>query len=395
MKLFKNEFIRKNLIFIVLFLLGGIMLSTYLLINSTYVIPGSQRLVKYISLLLIFLSLFLILIKNKRVILANVILFVSLIIIIELACFFMLGMPDAVNKNFELVEAPEEHISTHMGIVPYADSVHNDILIKDNDTVFNVKYSIDKNCLRITPDHKPERNKYALFFGCSLAFGQGLNNDETLPYQFQVESDEYNSYNFAYSGYGTNHMLARLQYQNLSENVAEKDGAAFYIFFWDHIYRSIGSMNHYCDWMSSAPYFAFEGDQLIRKRKFKDGRYFTSKFYELVYQTNIVKKFKIGFPTKLNEHHYDLVTEMILESKKTYEKQFGNDRFYLVFYPSYVNYTTEQLNQFKAMLKSKNIDFIDMYDFINYGPEHTLGGDPHPNAITTKNISKELLKRIN
>jgi hypothetical protein len=52
------------------------------------------------------------------------------------------------------------------------------------------------------------------------------------------------------------------------------------------------------------------------------------------------------------------------------------------------------LNQFKSFLKTKNINYTDLNDFIKYGSEHTLGGDPHPNANTNQMISKELLNRI-
>ena len=190
-------------------------------------------------------------------------------------------------------------------------------------------------------------------------------------------------------------MIARMEYQNLSEDVGEKNGVAFYIFFWDHINRSIGTMDHYSDWVSNAPYYTFENDKLVRKKKFKDGRYVLSKLYELIYQSSIINFFKLGFPLKLNEYHYDLVSEIILKSKNTYKKQFGNDNFYLVFYPSFIDYTDEEIGQFKLFLETKDIDYIDLNDFIKYELEHTLHDDPHPNANTNQMIAKEILNRMN
>ncbi len=394
MQFLKKDFLKTNRTSAFILFLGAVLLIISRLLNTDYVMPSGLRLLRYSSLLLISFSLLLLFIKNKKVILGNVMLFLLLLIAIEVTCFFMLGMPTATNKDFGLPYMSEEHISTHLGTVPYADSVYHNVLIKNNDTVYNVKSSIDKNSLRITPNHNPEHNQFALFFGCSIAYGEGLNDNETLPYQFQENSSNYNSYNFAYPGYGTNHMLARMEYQNLSDNVTEKNGVAFYIFFWDHIYRAIGAMQHYCGWASNAPYYTLEDNQLIRKKKFKNGRYAISKTYELIHQSNIVKKFKLDFPIELNAEHYNLISEIILQSKETYKQQFGNDKFYVVFYPSYTNYTKEQLNQFQSYLKTKNIDYLDLNDLMTYGPEHTLGGDPHPNANTNKVISKELLNRI-
>jgi len=96
---------------------------------------------------------------------------------------------------------------------------------------------------------------------------------------------------------------------------------------------------------------------------------------------------------KLNDRHFDLVTEMILESKKAYEKQFGNDQFYLVFYPNYVVYTPEEMRIFKSYLTKKKIKFIDLSKVIIYQGKYTLGGDSHPNAETNKLIAKILLQR--
>lgn len=364
-------------------------------LNNEYIMPSAIRLIRYLAFFLLTLALFIFLMKKKKVLLGNLFLFILLVIIIELSCFFMLGMPNAVNKDFSLPYIPEDHVSWHIGGVPFSDSVYHEVLVKENDTVYDVLNTIDNNNTRVTPGHKKDNDEYALFFGCSIAFGTGLNDNETLPFHFQEISKKYNSYNYAYPGYGANQMLARLEYQDLSKIVTEKSGKAFYIFFWDHISRSIGQMSRYCDWVSHSPYYTFENGELIRKKKFKDGRYLISRTYELIYQTNIVKKFQMDFPVKLNKDHYDLVSEIILKSKETYKKQFGNDDFSVVFYPNITNYTEGQLKEFKTYLKAKEIKYIDLTGFIEYGHKYTLGGDPHPNSKTNQLVSKELLNRIN
>ncbi len=389
-----RHFLKSNRVSLIVMLLGFLLLLLVSLLNTDYVMSGTLRLLRYISLLLISMPFFLLLMKGKKVVLGNVVLFFLLLLITELICFFMLGMPSANNKDFSLSNLPDEHISNHLGTVPYADSIYHHVLVKDNDTVYDVRASIDSNCLRVNPDHKPEHDQFALFFGCSIAFGEGLEDNETLPYHFQENSDEYNSYNLAFSGYGTNHMLARLEYQDLSKIVREENGKAFYIFFWDHIFRSIGTMEHYCGWASNAPYYTLDDGELVRKKAFKNGRYLVSETYEAIYQTNIIKKFGINFPLALNKEHYNLVAEMVLQSKNEYMEQFGNDDFYVVFYPTYAEYTAEQLNQFQSILEAKGIDYLDLNDFLDYGPEHTLGGDPHPSSNTNQMVARELLNRV-
>jgi hypothetical protein len=232
-----------------------------------------------------------------------------------------------------------------------------------------------------------------LFFGCSIGFGFGLEDDQTLAYQVQEQSKNTNSYNFCISATGTNHMLAQFQYRDLSKQVAEKDGCGYYIFFWDHIYRAIGTMHRYTEWLHLAPYYEMKDGKLVRNKSFKDGRAFISGMYERLYQTNIVKYFEADLPLKLNESHFDLVSEMVLETKKEYEKQFGNDKFYLVFYPNYVAYTPEEMRIFQSYLTKKKIKFIDLSKVITYQGKYTLGGDSHPNAETNKLIANYLLRQ--
>jgi hypothetical protein len=332
-------------------------------------------------------------VQSKKIILANIFLLFDLILLVEIICFFLLGLPSCFKKDFSPPKVTEDHIAKHAGSVPYADSVYSALLVKQNDTVYNVKYSIDHFHKRITPGHDSSKKNHSIFFGCSIAFGVGLNDDQTLAYRFQQESDQFNSYNYGLSGHGPNNMLARLKYQNLSKQVVEKNGVAFYIFFFDHIYRSIGTMSRYSEWVFNEPYYTMENDELVRKKGFKDGRPIISKIYELIYQTNIVKYFKLDFPLRLNKNHFDLVCEMIKESKKEYQKQFGNNNFYCVMYPSHVNWTPEDFKSFKDCLTKKGIDYIDLTQYIDYSYKYTLGGDPHPNANTNQLLAKELMAR--
>lgn len=353
---------------------------------------GWLRLWKYASLLLLLICFYILFLKGKKVILANLTLVALLVLLLETILFFVLGMPSAFKKDFSVPDLPENHIARQVGMTYYADSVYHDIKVNGTDTVFDVHYSIDHMNKRITPGFDSTKKNYALFFGCSIGFGYGLEDDQTLAYQVQQQGESTNSYNFAISGTGTNHMLAEIQYRDLSKQVAEKDGCGYYIFFWDHIYRAIGTMHRYTEWLHLAPYYKMENGKLIRHKLFKDGRPFISSMYERLYQTNIVKYFEADLPLKLNDSHYDLVTEMVLETKKNYEKQFRNDKFYLVIYPNYVAYTPEQMQIFKSYLKKKKIKFIDLSQKIVYQGKYTLPGDAHPNAEMNELMAKYLLQ---
>lgn len=388
--------IKKINLFIFAILFIGIVLFVNYIFEykkASYEVSSNIRLLGYVSVLIILSGLYTLAVRSKRVIISNFILVFLLVLLVEIFCFFKLNKPIAVKKDFSPIDLPEDHIAKHIGVVPYADSVYHNLVIKDKDTVLNFIATIDKESKRSTPNHSKDRLKHALFFGCSITFGEGVQDNETMSYYFQEISQEYNSYNFGLSGHATNHMLARLQFKPLKSQVTEENGVAFYIFFWDHIYRSIGSMNRYCDWLHNAPYYYLKNDKLYRNKMFCDGRRKISWIYENLYQTNIVKNFKIDFPIKINKTHLNLVAEMIKESKLEYQRQYPNNEFYCVLYPEWAKEKDGLNEDLKIVLKEKGIKFIDLTWF-EYKKEHTLGLDPHPNPKTHHKIASIIFEKL-
>ena len=77
---------------------------------------------------------------------------------------------------------------------------------------YDVTYTIDENGLRIAPPASTEPVGTVLFFGCSFTFGDGVEDDETLPYQVGLQSEgRWHTFNFAPGGQGPQYMLAALE----------------------------------------------------------------------------------------------------------------------------------------------------------------------------------------
>lgn len=377
---------------IILFFVFGVLfwLIQYKLQRAVgHVIPWKVTTFKLTAYLFLFIAVYLLLLKKKKYVFANIVIIAPLLLLVEFTCFALLGFPDKPIKLLAPPDLPDTDIVINVGPLPEAnDSIHD---IKEGS--FEVDYLIDKYHRRITPGYDSSRSQYSLFFGCSIAYGYGLNGNETLPYYYQ-EVSQSNSKNYGYTGSGTNQMLARLQFENLADQVEEEDGVAYYIFFWDHIRRAIATKDRYMEWVSTAPYFYMDNGELKRDKTFFDGRSGISSFYEFAYYTSIVEYFKIDFPSSLNDTHYDLISEMVAESKSEYQKQFGNDKFYLVIYPTYKEYEDDEMNQFKSYLDKKAIDYIDLTEFMQFESENSLPDDPHPNAKTNKVLAEELWRRV-
>ena len=135
--------------------------------------------------------------------------------------------------------------------------------------------------------------KYALFFGCSVTYGVLVDDKQTLPSILERIDSNYHAYNYGVQGYGTHHLLALFESRNLRNEINETDGTAFYIYFPGHVNRAIGDMDSYLAWNSFSPFYYLDGDKVVRRKNFKEGRKLISGFYEWFSQKYICKYFYI------------------------------------------------------------------------------------------------------
>src|SRR5262249_59232619 len=112
------------------------------------------------------------------------------------------------------------------------------------------------------------RTKLLLFFGDSNAFGDGVDQEQTLAYWAGKFAPDYRPYNYALSGYGPVQMLDLIKTRSLGEEVSEHGGFAFYYFIQDHINRTIGASEVSTDphWGSHFSHYVLNGSgQLVRE----------------------------------------------------------------------------------------------------------------------------------
>ena len=269
-------------------------------------------------------------------------------------------------------------------------------MTNQGETIYEVTYSIDAYCRRITPvENRTDRNRYAIFFGGSYTFGEGVENNQTLPAYFSNVSSSYMPYNYGFHGYGPHHMLAKLIAVNLETEIQEKTGILIYLYLPDHINRVIGSMHVYNTWGKSCPYYTIDAqNNLIRKESFFYGRPYISMFYDLLGRSNFIKYFKINFPLRLSDRHYRLTTKVIEESRKEFQKQFENDHFYVVLYPSEVK-TRENARRIIPYFEKANIKYLDYTDLFDPGSEEfTIKSDGHPTPKAYEILAKKLSQDV-
>jgi hypothetical protein len=79
------------------------------------------------------------------------------------------------------------------------------------EVIYDVQYSIGQDGFRITPSGGSNVKPRINFFGCSYTFGEGLNDNETLPYFVRQRLKNVSVRNFGFHGWGAHQALAILQ----------------------------------------------------------------------------------------------------------------------------------------------------------------------------------------
>ena len=186
-------------------------------------------------------------------------------------------------------------------------------------------------------------------------------------------------------------MLARLEAENTKKIVKENTGIGFYIYINDHVNRVLGTMTNYGYNGGQAPYYQIVNGQLQHNGLFKEGRKVRSWIFEQLLKSNILKLFKIGYPFKITEQDYELTAEVMAEASRNYKKQFGNDNFYVIIYP-----TTVDSSLIINLLKQKGVKVLDYSKLFNpLEKGYAIPDDEHPTALANEILIKQLVKDIN
>jgi hypothetical protein len=123
--------------------------------------------------------------------------------------------------------------------------------------VYDVVYTIGANGLRrSSPDRGPAAAACALFFGDSFMFGEGLPDDQTLPWRVGVlTGGDVRVYNFGFHGFGAQQMLAALDRNRVEKVIDCRPTHIIYEAIPDHVARAAG----YYNFMRHGPRYELAG----------------------------------------------------------------------------------------------------------------------------------------
>jgi hypothetical protein len=157
-----------------------------------------------------------------------------------------------------------------VGYIPRPDQhVTAKRVTEDGTTVYDVAYTIGADQFRVTPPVQAPRACVPVF-GDSFAFGEGLQDDETLSSRLVADGGgQVAAQNFGIGGWGPHQMLGGLISGRFQRALACPPTVALYTLIGGHMRRLAGRD----DWFEG-PRFRLEPDgKVVRDGSLRDGRY--------------------------------------------------------------------------------------------------------------------------
>lgn len=284
-----------------------------------------------------------------------------------------------------------------LGHMPKRNVTSGARLVVDGEEVFNYTYHTDGFRRRITPDMvpNPARQCAVVFFGDSYTFGEGVSDAETLPNQLAVCRPDLGVYNYAFSGYGPNHMLARLEALDTRAEIAEPSVIGVYVFIPNHVRRVIGAFS-VNSWSRHSPWYVLGEDGLPRRLgSFQGERPGLTRWYDFLKGDHVIQRFALDFPLRLNDRHHALTAAIIAKAAELFRSQFQGGDFYVVLYPE------NPVDEFPARmmgerLTARGLQVLDYSALLPGPPERYfyVPEDSHPRAAAHALVAARLAQDL-
>jgi len=276
----------------------------------------------------------------------------------------------------------------------------------DNQVVYDTTYSTDHNAQRCTFPRNPNVNKSVLFFGCSITFGDGINDEQTLPYQVgKLSKEKINTYNFGYSGYGPHQMLSALDHDLVDKVILEEPKYAIYSAIPGHIVRSSGLQSWLVTWHD--PNYELDKDKhLVYNGHFDDNQVkitLKDRIRAILSNSNILKRVYSPFATNLkrkqNQGDIERYIEIVSNARDIFEQKYPNSEFHVLWWgllDSYNNDNVVKQVLEKFQQKKLRVHMVEdiLPNFYQNNPHYQLVFDSHPTPYANYLLAKYVAEQI-
>lgn len=331
--------------------------------------------------------------RNKKICFNASSIFIALLIY-ELFLGFISPIPLKKSGSYYETEAFKAIVDPILGYSLGNKSFTADAIAYAGDSLsYAVKYTIQQGNRQSTYPPVKAQDSIAIFIGDSFTFGEGVNDNETLPHYFRLKSKHtYNVFNYGFHGYASHQALAIIENRILKDTTLDhtQKKLVIYSFIPDHYRRAAG----HASWDTKGPLYEMEDGQILLKGSFDENQspIFRNRFFKIlssIYkQSNIYQVNSRSSEKWIKEKDYERVYGIIIKMNELLTEK-GYD-FYVILDPYYSkNHKTysalinklnqHQINYFLGEDCMPNIEEEQDLYYIKY--------DKHPNRLYNETLA--------
>lgn len=238
-----------------------------------------------------------------------------------------------------------------------------------SEQTYDVAYTIDDQGLRISPpDTAANGERCVLFFGCSFTFGEGVDDQQTMPYRVGLKT-HYRVRNFGFRAYGPQHMLAAIESGFVRQAARCRPTDAVFWTNSHHLRRAAGKWS----WDRYGPRYALLADGTVRR----DG-----SFADDAARTTLINSSQMGVEmvdrAPLTAADRELYLAILARARELLEAEYPGLVFHVVWWDEDMPELYEGWRRRGLLLYRMADDLPLTGDVSRYHLPH----DGHPNAAT-------------
>lgn len=281
---------------------------------------------------------------------------------------------------------------------PFADSrvtLFDDLKVP----IYSVRYSFDGLGRRNIGPVNPNRAA-ALFLGCSVTLGEGIEGDQTFAAEFGRIQHRYQPYVYAFHGWGPANLLSLVRTPDFGKDIATekgKSGLVVFTYIDHHIARTVGStslVQKNRDWLQSMPNYELTPTGLTRNENFGTARSELVEFYYWYQRLRNASRLAGAILTPLpaiSAHDFDTVAAVLEELKREIFRKTGILRFRVLIFPG-----SSTARWIVPRLKARQISVLDYSNLSlrDYVREPQIRSDGHPTSESHTIVGKLLVQDL-
>jgi hypothetical protein len=255
------------------------------------------------------------------------------------------------------------------------------------ESIYRARYTIDASGRRRTVVTTRPGARAVAFFGCSATFGEGLDDDETIPSAYGRLAANHLPVNFGVPGHGPNHVLARLESDGrpaIPKGPLPPIGVLLFIDA--HVERCVGSMNVVNSFGHEAPYYDYVDGRLTRVGDFLHDRPVRSVVYWLLGKSQTLAHLGFDWPPAGRDADVALASDVIVRCAEEFRRRTGSAEFAMVVYPG--STLGRRVGDRVRESGLRVLDYTDLFDPRARG--YSFPHDGHPTAAAAELVAARL-----